>query len=176
MDKLEPTDLPRDSTDVSLAYMRGVVDERQRALEYSNELAERERERTMLTLRVGLERAISDGQTALSNHIEAQIRQLEASLVSAEKLEVQRFDALRTELRMFAESSDKAIAKTETATERRFEAANEWRQQSADRERSQQETLNALTSTLMPREVGDAQFADIRRVLDNLVEKVNKIV
>jgi catechol-2,3-dioxygenase len=53
---------------------------------------------------------------------------------------------------------------------------NEWRGQSADRERSQQEELAKLTSQFSLREVVDAQITDLRRSLEDLRDKVNKVV
>ena len=50
-----------------------------------------------------------------------------------------------------------AVAKAETATEKRFDAVNEFRAQLADQ-----------ASSFMPREVAEAQIADLKSRLDKM--------
>lgn len=65
--------------------------------------------------------------------------------------------AAEVELRRARREDDqRAIEKAQAATDRRFEAANEWRGQSADRERSQMAQTQMLLGTFLPRETFDA--------------------
>ena len=73
----------------------------------------------------------------------------------------ERLAALRRELESATQAQKEAVLKAEVATEKRFEGTNEWRAQSADRERSQQEQMAHLAATFMPREVADATIAAI---------------
>lgn len=149
-----------------------VLAEQRRALE----IAEREREKAASALRVELERAISEGDKALRDHIAAQVQQIKAALESAERLEVQRFDSLKREMTLITEAAQTAIDKLAEAYEKRFEQQNEWRAQSADRERSQQEEMTKLSGQFMLREVADSKIEDVRREIAALSDKVNKLV
>jgi hypothetical protein len=77
----------------------------------------------------------------------------------------ERLAALRGVLELATAAQKEAVLKQEQATERRFEGVNEWRAQSADRERSQAEDRAKLNATFIPREVADAQFAALRHQL-----------
>ncbi len=80
----------------------------------------------------------------------------------------ERLAAVRRELEAATAAQKEAVIKQEQATERRFEGVNEWRAQSADRERSQAEDRAVLSSTFMLREVADAQLNDIRKQIGTL--------
>ena len=155
------------------------VDEARRGLS----IAEQEREKAAKALRQELARAIEDGDKNLREHIEQQIQQIHAALVSAEKLELQRFsendrrikdvldaandrlEAVRREVILIQESAAAAIAKAEAANERRFESVNEFRAQLAEQ-----------TASFLPREVADAQFSELRRALQDVTEKLGRVV
>ena len=53
-------------------------------------------------------------------------------------------------------AAKEAVIKQEQANDKKFESANEWRGQSADRERSQQEQIATFVATLLPRETFEA--------------------
>jgi hypothetical protein len=74
----------------------------------------------------------------------------------------ERLSALRRELEAATAAQKEAVIKAETATEKRFESVNEWRDQSADRERTQQEDRAKLEGAFIRREVIEAQLASIR--------------
>ncbi len=129
-------------------YVESLFAAEQRA----NEMAEREREkaacalaserdRSAQALTLNLAKQIEAGDTHLRQHIDQQVAQIEAALVAANRETLVRHD-----------SSEKAIAKAEAANERRFDSVNAFRAQLADQ-----------TTTFLPREVSDAQFADIRK-------------
>jgi hypothetical protein len=101
---------------------------------------------------------------------------IEQALEWASEREAQRFDSMKREMELITDAAATAITKVEAATDKRFEGVNEWRGQSADRERSQQEELAKLTSQFSLREVVDAQITDLRRSLEDLRDKVNKVV
>ena len=169
------------------------------------ETAEQEREKAAVALRAELQRTIASGDANLKDHIYMQVQQvrdniisnvaqLKAALESADKLtnaryedldrciketqrvSEQRLESMRRETSIINDANQAAISKAETATEKRFASVNEWRGQSADRERSQQEQMAALSATFLPREVAEAQFAEVRRSLGELTEKIGKLV
>lgn len=125
-------------------YVEALLREKERA----TTVAEQEREKTARALRDELERAISEGDRALRDHIEAQVDQLAAGQKSAEALVTQAIDGLRREMQLINASSEQAIAKAETATEARF-------------------------TTI--REATDAQHAEHHRALKDMAEKVSQI-
>ena len=53
-------------------------------------------------------------------------------------------------------AAKEAVIKAEQTNEKKFDNANEWRGQSADRERTQQEQLATFGRTLLPRETFDS--------------------
>ena len=152
-------------------YFEALMHEQQRGVE----LAEVERGEKAKALRTEMERTIAEGDKALREHVKAQVHQIREALESAERLEVQRFDSLKREMQLITEAAQEAINKLADAYEKRFESVNEWRGQSADRERSQQEEMAKLSSQFMLREVADAQIADLRREVGELKGKVDRI-
>lgn len=126
-------------------------------------VAEQEREKAAKALRDELNRAIRDGDQALSRHIDQQVLQIEAALGSAEKLELQRFEEVKAmvesvhrEVGLTFEASERAIQKAEAAYEKRFAAQNAFREQLADQ-----------TNTFIPREVFDAQVRELRSKIED---------
>lgn len=150
--------------------------EQQRA----QETAEKERARAATVLADGLERSIIAGDLALRDHIIQQVRQIEAALESADK----RVEALRAEMvlrdtagkdLLYAESksndirvreafeaSEKAISKAEAATDKRFDGVNAFREQLADQ-----------VQQFLPREVAEAQIAELRKLVSLNTERLD---
>lgn len=147
----------RRAVEVALAASRGetvtlqehveaIMAEHQRA----TELAAIEREKAAAALREQLTDRIAAGDTNLREHIAAQIAQLRQMVEAAEAIAQQRHDSLQREARIQHAADQAAIAKAEHSNEARFAAANEWRGQSADRERTQQEQIASFVATLTP--------------------------
>lgn len=120
--------------------------EQQRALDQ----AEREREKAASALRDQLVELIRSGDNNLREHITQQISQIAQLIDNVEKVALSRYDGLQREMRIQHAADQAAIAKAENANETRFAAANEWRGQSADRERTQQEQIASFVATLTP--------------------------
>lgn len=159
----------------------------------ASDVAERERVRSAEASATSLARSIHEGDERLREHIAGQIRQIEAALVSAEKLsgavaaqlkaDVEGVDE-RSKLRNAGmqesitsrfEYTEAAVSKAEAGNEKRFADANEWREQTAARERAQQEQNLRLSGTFLPREVAEAQFEQMRRNIADLTEKLGKL-
>ena len=142
-------------------HFDAILDEQRRGML----VAEQEREKAARALAVELTRSITEGDTNLREHIKNQIDQIRAALESAERLEVQRIEALGHSMSLIHEASEKAISKAENATEKRLESLNELRGSMADQ-----------TNTFLPREVAEAQLLEMRRAIADLTEKVNRLV
>lgn len=160
-------------------YIETIFADHDRAVQ----VAEQEREKAARALRIELERAIAEGDRNLRDHIENQIQQIMAALVAADKLEIARIEAMaqlvegvQREAKLVHLASEEAIAKADASNEKRFASMNEWRGQSADRERSQAQEMAKLSSQFMLREVADAQIDQLRQMISDLTEKVNKVV
>lgn len=132
--------------------------------QHAADIAARERSKAAGALATNLAHSISEGDDRLREHIVNQFAQIAAALDSAEKLEVTRLDTLRREMTLIHDGSEKAISKAETAVEKRLEAGNAYRAQLADQ-----------ASTFMLREVGDAQFDDLRKQVAELTERLGKL-
>ena len=76
------------------------------------------------------------------------------------------------ELAAAVQAQKDAVIKAELATEKRFEGVNEWRAQSADRERSQADERAKLQSSFLLKEVADNQFDQIRASSDSRYEVI----
>jgi hypothetical protein len=85
----------------------------------------------------------------------------------------ERLTALRRELEAATAAQKEAVLKAEEATERRFESVNEWRGQSADRERSQAAERAAMVGSFVLREVAETQFAGLETRLSTLQSQVD---
>jgi len=114
---------------------------------------------TVDTLKAHFEQRLRDLESRLEERYATQTKAMETALAAAQK-------AVETAMT----SAEKAVTKAEMANEKRFEAANEWRGQSADRERSQQEQLANLTATLLPREVAEPQFNELRKIAQTALD------
>lgn len=153
-------------------FIEAILDEQRRGMI----VAEQEREKAAKALRIELERAINQGDEALRDHISNQIAQLAAALVSADMLEQERIRTVTARLDTQFDAAQKAIAKADTATEKRFEGVNEWRAQSADRERTQAEQLALFTSEFIRLDVHKAEMGQLQRQIGELKERLGKIV
>jgi len=159
---------PEDTTVALRTYIEALFAEGQRATEMAererfraaeaitterrqaNEQAEREREKAAQALAIQLTMQIEQGDRALKDHIEQQFAQLQIML-----------DSTRREIDIRSEEQQKAITKAEVSTDNRFHSVNELRAQMADLITGHQESLNGITSRLMPREVAEARIEDL---------------
>lgn len=89
---------------------------------------------------------------------------IRTELESQSKLGKERLEGIQRETKLAADASERAIAKAETANEKRFEALNEFRA-----------SLSDQTSSFLPREVAEAQFAEVRRSIAELTERLAKL-
>lgn len=104
--------------------------EQQRALDQAG----RERDKAAENLRIELARAMNEGDDRLREHISQQVLQINAALVSAEKLEVERVNAINQKIEgdekvveaLRVSFSDR-IDKFETSVADRFKQVNEFR-------------------------------------------------
>lgn len=149
-------------------FIESILDEKDRALQMADDEREKaaaalrneqqraidraadEREKAASALREQLTDRIAAGDTNLREHIAAQVSQLQALIQSVEHVAHARHEALQREAKIQHDADQAAILKAENANEKRFEAANEWRGQSADRERTQQEQIASFVATLTP--------------------------
>lgn len=86
-------------------------------------------------------------------------------ITALDKLLMAKIDAKAIEFRAIHEASQAAVAKAEDAIQRRLDLLNGFRAQMADE-----------AKRYAPREVVDAQVADLRRQVSELGEKVGKLV
>lgn len=149
-----PTEALRAYVDAKLIDVEGQLD--RRIITQQRELADAVRH---------LENAIPAGDDEVMGRIE-ELHRIRASDDVLERERVTRLDqsiaSVKQEMILISEASDRAIIKSEIATEKRFDAVNEFRAQLADQ-----------SSTFLPREVADAQFGDIRKRLDQATERIN---
>lgn len=122
-------------------FVGAILDEQR----YGTEAAEREREKVA---------------QALYARMDMRIEQIREIIAAARRESDLRHDASQT-----------AIAKADTSNEKRFKEANEWRQQSADRERAHAEAMTAHLNRFVLREVADAQFAELRKQVSDLAQR-----
>lgn len=85
----------------------------------------------------------------------------------------QRMLALRAESEAVRLGADRAIQKSEVATELRFQSVNEFRAQLQDQQTAAAATHALLLSQLMPREVAESQFGEIRKQLAALTTRMD---
>lgn len=116
-----------DEREKAASALRG---EQQRALDQAAD----EREKAAAALRSELARAMQEGDDRLREHISQQIMQIQAALVSAERLEVERFSAsqaatqsVEEKLMLLQKSYEIAQNKFEHSVEGRFATVNEFR-------------------------------------------------
>ena len=132
-------------------------------------LAAQEREKAAAALREQLTLRVESGDSNLREHITAQIAQIHAALISADELErarhasaEARIAGVQREVALVHEASERAIAKAEAATEKRFASVNEFRAQ-----------LASQTSSFLPREVAESQFEAMNKSL-GVLEAANR--
>lgn len=85
-----------------------------------------------------------------------------SKLKASELVQIERVDSLRREAYALRESAERAISKTESAVEKRFESVNEFRAQLSDQ-----------AGRFMPREVADSQLDEIKKQLSALTQRVD---
>lgn len=96
-------------------------------------------------------------------------------------------NAKSEQFRLLRQADAKAIDKAADEYRALFAAANEWRGQSADRERSQAEAMAALTATFLRSDTADAQLkglrdslesqlGELRRMISDMADKISKVV
>ncbi len=90
----------------------------------------------------------------MRQHIDQQYAQISAALASTQR-----------EAQIIHASSEKAIEKSEVSMEKRFEGVNAFRDQLQDQ-----------AATFMPRELAESQAAALNARINELAEKVGKIV
>lgn len=90
--------------------------EQHRALDQANQ----EREKAAVQLRVELARAIAEGDDRLREHISNQIQQINAALISGEKLELERLARVDADVRSLAREQT-LLRETSTAAQNKFE-------------------------------------------------------
>lgn len=159
------------------------ADERSRAAEVLRDdmrktavAAAEEREKSAAELRNGTDQRL----LALEKQMTTQVDALKDQILALVTSRTEEFRLLRA-------ADATAIDKATIANEKRFEAANEWRGQSADRERSQAESMAKLSSTFVRSDTADAQLqglreslesqlGELRRLITDIADKVNKVV
>ncbi len=102
-------------------------------------------------VQTSLHERINEGDSHLRQHIDQQVVQIEGAL-----------DAARRETTIIHDSSEKAIAKAEASTEKRFEAVNAFRQQLSDQ-----------ANLFMPREVADTQIEALRKQVQDNTKRID---
>lgn len=122
---------------------------------HAEDVAEREREKAAQALATALQQAIKEGDERLREHIQNQVEQINAALISIEKAAQLRHDANRTQLEDRFHYTERAVAKAERANEDRFKSVNEFREQLSDQ-----------AAHFLPREVADTQFAGLLRRIE----------
>lgn len=160
-------------------FITAILDEQRRGMV----VAEQERKKAADALADTLARQINQGDQALQDHIAQQIGQIREALNSAERLAQTRLTMLGAEVTAAAATAEQhvaqlrrereivtaaqmeAIAKAETATEKRFESVNEFRAQLSD-----------TIANFLPREVADAQIGELRQQLTSLTNRFNTMV
>jgi hypothetical protein len=154
--------------------LREYVEEMFRRDHVAVQVASEEREKAARALREDLARTIADGDQALRDHVASQIEQIRAALAAANTLEVARitgvtdasiarYTSLRSEVNLINQASETAIAKAEDATDKRFQSVNEFRAQLSD-----------VIGRFLPREVADAQIAEMRLAISALTARVDR--
>ena len=126
---------------------------------------------TVDTARLELHHRIDNLEAKLDERYATQTKAVDAAFIAQQTAMQVALTAAEKAVEAALASAEKAVGKAEMANEKRFEAANEWRGQSADRETSQQAALSMLTTTLLPREVADAQMKELRSLAQTALDK-----
>ncbi|MDQ3349667.1 MAG: hypothetical protein M3545_17105 [Acidobacteriota bacterium] len=154
----ERTDTER-HLEQKIEAVRELVGQQAKAVEVASE----EREKAASQLRKQFAQQIEAGDNNLREHMSQQVQAVGQQIAAATR---------DSEIR--ANEAEKAILKQETATERRFESANEWRGQSLDRERSQEAQMSKLAATFAPREVLDAKVQDLEKRIEVCTRRLDQ--
>jgi chromosome segregation ATPase len=123
--------------------------------------ATEEREKAAAAALVGIDQHIA----ALEGLFDGRLRELAARIESESEL-----------FRLLRDADATAITKANETTEERFKSANEWRAQSADRERTQAEAHAVLTATFMRTDTADARFTGLRASIESQVSELRRLV
>lgn len=99
-----------------------------------------------------LGRRVEETRDRLTRHVEDQADQISAAV-----------DSARREAAILQKASDDAVAKAEKATEKRFEAVNEFREQLRDQ-----------AGDFMLREVADRELTEIRKQIQSNTDRINQ--
>lgn len=161
--------------------------ERIHRLEQRLDVAAGERAAAAEVLRDELHRTAQAAAEEREKSAQAVRASLELQIDALKREFIGIIDARTEVFRVIHDAADKAIAKAEKVNEDWRAQANEWRGQSADRERSQAEEMAKLSSTFLradtaeaqfkaQREYVDAQFESLRRQITDINEKVSKLV
>ena len=147
--------------DVTLReYLEHIIDEHRRQVE-----RELERVDVLVQERV---RRIEVQADERWDRVEEQIRNaIDAGLQAVDQLRRERelvTSAQSVAIAKAEQATTIAIEKAEQATDKRFESVNEFRAQQQD-----------IIHRFLPREVAETQFAEMRRAIESIVEKLSKI-
>jgi len=93
--------------------------------------------------------------------VEAALGQIDHRIEATKILVSERVDAVRREATVLLAASEKAISKSEGASERRFDSVNEFRKQLSDQ-----------AIHFMPREVAESKIDDLRRNADTRMDEL----
>jgi hypothetical protein len=146
----ERSEINRVRIEALAEHVEQIFHEKDRA----TEMATSEREKAANALRTTLERAITEADNHLREHVALQVDQIHVALQSSELLErervallvgqvshlaasfTERMAGMRRELEAAGEAAKEAVTKAENATEKRLEGLNEFRQQLSDQNSS----------------------------------------
>lgn len=134
-----PTD--REHFDVVLA-------EKDRAVE----MATQEREKAAQALAGNLARSVREGDDRLREHVANQVAQIEAALLSAERLELERIKSVRDLLTAALDAAKEAVNKAEAADHERFASHNNLLGKMDEQAKDAQSTLDTLTGTFVTKD------------------------
>jgi hypothetical protein len=135
-----------------------------------------EREKAAKAQHESLARSIDDAARSLHDFITTQVTMLQLSeKVRGDALDA-RIAAIQREAEIVRECTEAAAEKAADQVEKRFAAASEWHEHSIERERRLQEQVAELSNTFLPREVAEAQFIELRRIVQDLSEKIGKVI
>ena len=131
-------------------YIEALFEEHRRGMV----TAEQEREKAAQIVADHQAATIATVERVLREHVSQQVHQINAAIGS-----------LQREMTLIHDASERAIEKAELANDKRFEAFNAFREQLAEER-----------NTFQRVDVAEAQLAELRRAIAELVEKVSKVV
>lgn len=128
-----------------------------------------ERDRAAEALRSANQKAIEQADDVRAKSADRLAEQLTEKIQSGDENlrlhivgQARELDAARRETAIIHEASEKAIARADASTEKRFEAVNAFRQQLADQ-----------AGLFMPREVADTQIEELRKQIQDNTDRIN---